>query len=82
MTRGIRPARLPLQGKGTGVAPRVSKIRKKRTNHGKSTLGAQMEDFYTLGCPEPSRPSTWEEVEEEEEMTGLLDHYAARKRKR
>ena len=40
-----------------------------------------MEDFIPWVCLEPSRPSTWEEVEEEEEMTGLLDRYAARKRK-
>ena len=38
--------------------------------------------FYTWVRSVPSRPSTSEEEEEEEEMTGLLDRYAARKRKR
>ena len=49
---------------------------------GKSTRGAQVEDFITWVRSEPSRPSTLEEEENEEEMTGLLDRYAARKRKR
>ena len=40
-----------------------------------------MEDFIPWVHPEPSRPSALEEEEEEEEMTGLLDRYAARKRK-
>ena len=40
-----------------------------------------MKDFVPWVRPEPSRPSASEE-EEEEEMTGLLDRYAARKRKR
>ena len=35
-----------------------------------------MEDLIPWVLPEPSRPST---SEEEEEMTGLLDRYAARK---
>ena len=41
-----------------------------------------MEDFIPWVRFEPSRPSLLEEEEEEEEMTGLLDRYAARKRKR
>ena len=41
-----------------------------------------MEDFIPWVCPEPSRPYALEEEKEEEEMTGLLDRYAARKRKR
>ena len=40
-----------------------------------------MEDFIPWVHPEPSRPYALEEEEEEEEMTGLLDRYAARKRK-
>ena len=40
-----------------------------------------MKDFVPWVCPESSRPSDLEEEEEEEEMIGLLDHYAARKRK-
>ena len=41
-----------------------------------------MEDFIPWVCPEPNRSSASKEEEVEEEMTGLLDHYAARKRKR
>ena len=38
-----------------------------------------MEDFIPWVRPEPSRPSALKEEEEEEEMTGLLDRYTARK---
>ena len=48
----------------------------------KSTLGAQVEDFIPWVCPEPNRPSVSEEEEGEEEMTGLVDRYTPRKRKR
>ena len=80
--RSICPARLPLQRKRIGSTPRVLKTRKKGINQGKSTRGAQVEDFIPWARSEPNRPSTSEEEEEEEEMTGLLDRYAARKRKR
>ena len=40
-----------------------------------------MKDFIPWVRPESSRPVVLEEEEEEEEMTGLLDHYAVRKRK-
>ena len=80
--RGIRPARLPLPRKGTGSAPRILKIKKKGTNRGKNALKAQVKDFVPWVHPEPSRPSASEEEEEKEEMTGLLNRYVARKRKR
>ena len=48
----------------------------------KSTPGAQVEDFIPWVRPEPNWPSALEEEEDEEEMRGLLDRYAARKRKR
>ena len=80
--RGIILARLSLPRKGTGSAPRVLKIKKKGTNRGKITLGAQVKDFVPWVHPEPSRPSASKEEEDEEEITGLLDRYAARKRKR
>ena len=79
--RGIRPARLLLPRKGTDSAPQVSKIKKKGTGRVKSTPEAQVEDFKPWVRSDPNRPSTSEEEEEEEEMTGLLDRYAARKRK-
>ena len=74
--RGIRSARLPLPRKGIGSAPRVSQIGKKGTGRVKSTPGAQVEDFIPWVRPEPSQPFA---LEEEEEMIGLLDRYAARK---
>ena len=58
------------------------KIKKKGANRGKNALGAQVKDFVPWVCLEPSRPSAFEKEEEEEEMTGLLDSYAARKWKR
>ena len=56
-------------------------IKKKRTTQGKSARGARVEDFIPWVRSEPIRPFLLEEEEEEEEMTGLLDRYAARKRK-
>ena len=41
-----------------------------------------MKDFVPWVHPKSSRPSDLEEGEEEEEMIGLLDRYAAKKRKR
>ena len=78
----ICPAGLPLPRKRIGPAPRVLTIKKKRTAQGKSARGAHVEDFIPWVRSEPNRPSLSEEEEEEEEMTGLLDRYAARKRKR
>ena len=48
----------------------------------KSTPGAQVEDFIPWVRPEPNRPSVSEKEEGEEEMTGLVDRYTPRKRKR
>ena len=48
----------------------------------KSASGARMEDFIPWVLFELIRPSLLEEEEEEEEMPGLLDRYAARKRRR
>ena len=41
-----------------------------------------MKDFIPWVRPESSRPTVLEDKEEEEEMTGSLDRYVARKRKR
>ena len=81
-SRGIRPTRILPPRERIGFAPQISKIRKRGTNQGKSTCGAQVEDFIPWILPEPSRSSDSEEEEEEEEMTGLLDCYSTRKRKR
>ena len=62
--------------------PRVLTTKKKRTTQGKSAHGARVEDFIPWVRSEPIRPSLLEEEEDDEEMTGLLDRYAARKRRR
>ena len=80
--RGSCPKSLPLPRKETSSAPRVLKIEKGGTNRRWNTLGAPMKDFFPWVRLESSRPSNLKEGEEEEEMTGLLDNYAARKRKR
>ena len=79
--RGYRPKSLLLPRKGTSYAPRVLKIKKGGTTQQQNVPGAQVKDFIPWVCLESSRPADLEE-EEEEEMTGLLDCYAARKRKR
>ena len=80
--RGSRPKSLPLPRKGTSSAPRVLKIKKGGTNRRRNAPEAQIKDFVPWVRPESSWPSDLEEGEEEEEMTWLLDRYAARKRKR
>ena len=80
--RGIHPARLPPLRKGTDSTSRVPQIRKKGKGRVKSTPGAQVEDFIPWVHPELNRPSISKEEKEEEEMTGLVDRYTARKRKR
>ena len=80
--RGSRPESLPLPRKGTSYVPRVLKIKKGGTNRGWNAPGAQVKDFVPWVRPESSWPSDLEEGEEEEDMIGLLDRYAAKKRKR
>ena len=74
-------AGLSLQRTSIDPTPRVLTIKKKRTTQGKSARGARVEDFIPWVRSEPIRPSLLEEEEDEEEMTGLLDRYAGRKRK-
>ena len=78
----VCPARLSLPRTRIDLAPRVLAIKKKRTTQGKSARGARVEDFIPWVRSEPIWPSLLEEEEEEENMTGLLDCYVARKRKR
>ena len=78
----ICSARLPLPRKRIDPASRVLTIKTKRTTQGKSARGVQVEDFIPWVRSEPNRPSLSKDEEEEEEMMGLLDRYAARKRKR
>ena len=78
---GYLPESLLLPRKGTSSAPRVLKIKKGGTTQRQNVLGAQVKDFIPWVRPESNRPADLEEEEEEEEMTGLFDRYAARKRK-
>ena len=48
----------------------------------RNTLGSKREDFIPWVSGEPEDFQDLEEEEREERMTGLLDRYAARKRKR
>ena len=79
--RGSRLESLPLPRKGSSSAPWVLKIKKKGTNQRRNALGAQVKDFVPWVRPESRRLAVLEEEEEEKEMTGLLDRYAAKKRK-
>ena len=76
-----RVATLPSPRKGTSYAPRALKIKRGGTIRRRNAPGAQVKDFVPWVYPESSRSSDLEEGEEEEEMTGLLDRYATRKRK-
>ena len=80
--RGSHPERLPLPRKGTSSAPRALKIKRRGTIRRRNAPEAQVKDFVPWAYPESSWPSDVKEGEEEEEMTGLLDRYVARKRKR
>ena len=79
---GGPPERLPLPSRGGKPAPRVLKVKKKKAIGRVSTPDTQVRDFIPWVRPESSQPLDLEEEKEEEEMTGLLDSYAARKRKR
>ena len=80
--RGYHPESLPLPRKGTSSAPWVLKIKKGGTTQRRNVLRAQVKDFIPCVLLESSRPADLEEEEEEQEMIGLLDRYAARKWKR
>ena len=73
----------PLARRGTKPTPRVLKTKKKGEAERRDDPADQVENFISWVRPKGSQPRVLEEEEEEEEvMTGLLDRYAARKRKR
>ena len=78
---GSHLERLPLPSRGGKSAPRILKIEKKRGTGRGNALGTQVRDFVPWVFLKSSQPLDSEEGEEEE-MTRLLDRYAARKRKR
>ena len=71
----------PLPSREGKSTPRVLKVKKKRVTRRGNTPRTQVRDFIPWVHLEFSRPPD-SEGEEEEEMTGLLNRYATRKRKR
>ena len=80
--RSSRPERLPLPDRVVGSAPRVVKIRRKGASGQRNALGSKGEDFVPWVSVEHEGLQDLEEEELEERMTGLLDRYVARNRKR
>ena len=81
-TRSSRPEWLPLPDRVTGSAPRVVKIKQKGVSGQRNALGSKGEDFVPWVSVEHEGLQDLEKEEREERMIGLLDCYAARKRKR
>ena len=66
----------------TRVAPRVVKIKRKKVLKRRNEPGSRCENFVPWVPNHPDDPRDLEEEERMERTTGLLDQYAARKRKR
>ena len=81
-TRSSRAEQLPLPEQVTGSAPRVITIKRKVATGQRNAPGSKGEDFIPWVSGEPEDFQDLEEEEQEERMTGLLDRYVARKRKR
>ena len=77
-----RPERLLMPTQVTGLAPRVVKIKRKRASKRRNAPGSRGEDFVPWVPADTEGPQDLEEEEREKRMTGVLDRYAARKRKR
>ena len=65
-----------------GPAPRVVRIRRKGAPGRRKALGSKGEDFVPWVSADSEELQNLEEEERRERMTGLLDRYAACKRKR
>ena len=81
-TRRGHPERPPLPVQVPGPAPRVVKIMRKGAPGRHNAPGSKGEDFMPWVTADSEEPRDLEEEERRERMTGLLDRYAARKRKR
>ena len=81
-TRKGHPERPPLPMQVPRPNPQVIRIGRKRALGRCDALGSKGEDFMPLVPAESEEPQDLEEEERREKMTGLLDCYAARKRKR
>ena len=80
--RNSRPEQLPLPNRVAGSAPREVKIKQKGASGQRNAPGSIGEDFVPWVSAEHEGLLDLEEEEREVRMTGLLDRYAARKRKR
>ena len=80
-TRSSRPERLPLPERVAESTPRVIKIKRKEAARRRNVPGSKGGDFVPWVSAEHEDFQDLEEEEWEERMTGLLDRYAARKRK-
>ena len=81
-TRSSRPERLPLPNRVVISSPRVVKIRQKGASGQRNAPGSKGEDFVPWVSAEHEGLHDLEEEEREKRMTGLLDRYATRMRKR
>ena len=81
-TRSSRPERLLPPVQVVEPAPRVVKVKRKRSSERQNASGSKGEDFVPWVPADTEGPQDLEEEEREERMTRLLDRYAARKRKR
>ena len=76
-----RPERLLLPAQVVGPAPRMVKIKRKRASKRRNAPGSREEDFVPWVPVNTEGPQDLKEEEREERMMGLLDRYAAHKRK-
>ena len=76
-----RPKRLLSLAQVAGAAPRVVKVKRKRALGRRNTPGSRGENFIPWIPDDADGPQDLEEEERMERTVGLLDHYAARKRK-
>ena len=80
--RRDRPERFLPLAQVSGAAPRVVKVKRKRALESRNAPGSRCENFIPWVPDDTDGPQDLEEEERVERMTGLLDRYAARKRKR
>ena len=81
-TRSGHPEMLPLPVQVAEPAPRVVRIRRKRAPGRRNAPGSKGEDFVPWVPADREGPQDLEEEERQERMAGVLDRYAACKRKR
>ena len=80
--REVIPRGPPCLCKCPDPPPRVVRIRRKGALERRNAPGSKGEDFVPWVPTDSEEPQDLKEKERRERMTGLLDRYAARKRKR